>query len=199
MCLIRPIVDISHKIIKRIKKLSMEISGSVPSTHSQATSSSVIVQSNQSTEDSVVLSSLSDIHQLHQQHQHQQQQQQSQQTTAASATHAKHLQQPPQSSTSFLGTPRTSSSIQQASSSSAASSPLLSPPGKTFGRNNNGTSKFEANTIYFSLFLALSRIRIPLISDNCTDTELKGKKSLRSASDIVHYVIPQERQINPAA
>lgn len=32
--------------------------------------------------------------------------------------------------------------IQQASSSSA-SSPVLSPPGKTLGRNNNGTSKYQ--------------------------------------------------------
>lgn len=36
-------------------------------------------------------------------------------------------------------------SIQQASSSSA-SSPVLSPPGKTLGRNHNGTSKSIVHT-----------------------------------------------------
>lgn len=134
----------------------MEISGGQPSTsshHTQATSSSVIVQSSQP-EEGVSLTSLSDIHQLHHHHHHQQQQQQ--QAASASITglatgsisspHPKlhslqqshlHAQQTPP----HFGATRTPS-IQQASSSSA-SSPILSPPGKTLGRNNNGTSKFR--------------------------------------------------------
>lgn len=89
--------------------------GTTQSTTTSTTtscSSSVIVQNSQS-DDGLVLTSLSDIQQQHQQH----------------------LQHHQQSSH------RTPSSIQQASSSSAASSPVLSPPGKTFGRNYNGTSK----------------------------------------------------------
>lgn len=179
MCLIRPIVDISLKIIKRITKLSMEISGSVPSMHSQASSSSVIVQSNQSTEESVVLSSLSDIHQLHQQHQQQSQ------STAISASHAKHLQQPPQSSTCFLGTPRTTSSIQQAASSSAASSPLLSPPGKTIGRNNNGTSKLNAqNTFYLCVPLSLTHTLIQHFTRNKIEETFNFMRAIVSAEKI---------------
>lgn len=46
------------------------------------------------------------------------------------------------STTAHPLTVRNPPSIQQASSSSA-SSPILSPPGKTFGRNNNGTSKLN--------------------------------------------------------
>lgn len=131
----------------------MEISGGQPSStshHTQATSSSVIVQSNQP-EEGVCLTSLSDIHQLHQQ------------TPAATASgigsgsissiapysgahtklhslHQSHLHA--QQTAPHFGVTRTPS-IQQASSSSA-SSPILSPPGKTLGRNNNGTSKFHA-------------------------------------------------------
>lgn len=143
----------------------MEISGAQPSStshHTQATSSSVIVQSSQP-EEGVSLTSLSDIHQLHQQ------------TPTATASsigsgsissiaphsgcHTKlhslhqsnlHAQQ---TSGNFAAT-RTSS-IQQASSSSA-SSPILSPPGKTLGRNNNGTSKFD----YFAYRFHIPRVTI---------------------------------------
>lgn len=134
----------------------MEISGGQPSStshHTQATSSSVIVQSSHP-EEGVSLTSLSDIHQLHHHHHHQ--------TPAATATgigsgsissiaphsgshtklhslHQSHLHAQ-QTSSAHFGATRTPS-IQQASSSSA-SSPILSPPGKTLGRNNNGTSKF---------------------------------------------------------
>lgn len=94
----------------------MEHSGA-GAAHSQATSSSVIVQSNQS-EEGIALSSLSDIQQQHQQHH---QSTQSQQTPQSSHLHR-------------------SFSIQQASSSSTTS-PVLSPPGKTFGKNSNGTSE----------------------------------------------------------
>lgn len=135
----------------------MEISGGQPSStshHTQATSSSVIVQSSHP-EEGVSLTSLSDIHQLHHHHHHHQ-------TPAATATgigsgsissiaphsgshtklhslHQSHLHAQ-QTSSAHFGATRTPS-IQQASSSSA-SSPILSPPGKTLGRNNNGTSKF---------------------------------------------------------
>lgn len=128
----------------------MEISGGQPSSTShqtQATSSSVIVQSSQP-EEGVSLTSLSDIHQSHHQ-----------QTPSVSGIgsgsissivppgilphsklhplHHLHAQQ----TSAHFGSARISASIQQASSSSA--SPILSPPGKTLGRNNNGTSKFN--------------------------------------------------------
>lgn len=144
----------------------MEISGGQPSStshHTQATSSSVIVQSSQP-EEGVSLARLIDIHQLHHHHHHHQQQQQPQ-APAASALgsgsitsphtsgHLKlhqslsspHLQQ---TSAAHFGAARTSSSIQHASSSSA-SSPILSPPGKTLGRNSNGTSKLENSLFFF--------------------------------------------------
>lgn len=135
----------------------MEISGGQPSSTShqtQATSSSVIVQSSQA-EEGVSLTSLSDIHQLHHHHHHHHQQ-----TSSASVSgigsgsissivppggshtklhslHHLHAQQAP----AHFGVGRTPASIQQASSSSA--SPILSPPGRTLGRNNNGTSKLH--------------------------------------------------------
>lgn len=160
----------------------MEISGGQPSStshHTQATSSSVIVQSNQP-EEGVSLTSLSDIHHLHQHHQ--QQTPTGALAAAAAATivssgaatgigsgsisslaphsgshtklhslhqqshlHAHHHHQAPV----HFGVTRTPSAIQQQASSSSASSPILSPPGKTLGRNNNGTSKFQ--TIEFLL------------------------------------------------
>lgn len=125
----------------------MEISATTTSTHSQATSSSgsiaatgtsntVIVQS--PSDEGIVLSSLSDIQQLHHQSSN----------VSLTSSHSKHLLhqhhaliQTPQSSTTLSASVR-SSSIQQASSSST-SSPLLSPPGKTIGRNNNGTSEYK--------------------------------------------------------
>ncbi|XP_031626163.1 NGFI-A-binding protein homolog isoform X2 [Contarinia nasturtii] len=137
----------------------MEISGGPPSSTShqtQATSSSVIVQSSQP-EEGVSLTSLSDIHQLHHHHHHQQQQQQQQQgalvvsalgsgSISVAAPHPKfhplhhsHLHATQQTPAHF-GAIRTPSSLQQQqASSSSASSPILSPPGKTLGRNNNGT------------------------------------------------------------
>lgn len=107
------------------------------SHHTQATSSSVIVQSNQP-EDVSVLTSLSDI-QLRQEH--------SSATISANVTSISsgaytklHQSQQASAAPSSCVPGRISSSIQQASSSSA-SSPILSPQGKTIGRNNNGTSK----------------------------------------------------------
>lgn len=166
----------------------MEISGGQPSStshHTQATSSSVIVQSNQP-EEGVSLTSLSDIHHLHHQHHHQHHQHPHTPTaalavastvssiaspgvTSAAATgigsgsilsltphsgshtklhslhqqshlHAHHHHH--QSSVHFSAA-RTPSAVQQQASSSSASSPILSPPGKTLGRNNNGNSKFK--------------------------------------------------------
>lgn len=159
----------------------MEISGGQPSStshHTQATSSSVIVQSNQP-EEGVSLTSLSDIHHLH--HHHHPHPHTPTATLAAAAAsiaspgvtsaaatgigsgsisslaphsgshtklHSLHQQSHlhahhHQSSSVHFGATRTPSAVQQQASSSSASSPILSPPGKTLGRNNNGTSKFE--------------------------------------------------------
>lgn len=164
----------------------MEISGGQPSStshHTQATSSSVIVQSNQP-EEGVSLTSLSDIHHLHHQHQHHHHHQHPHTPTATlaaasaaliaspgvtsaaatgigsgsisslaphSGSHTKlhslhqqsHLHAHHHQSSVHFGATRTPSAVQQQASSSSASSPILSPPGKTLGRNNNGTSKFK--------------------------------------------------------
>lgn len=156
----------------------MEISGGQPSSTShqtQATSSSVIVQSSQP-EEGVSLTSLSDIHQLHHHH-HQQQQQQQQGVLGVSASGlgsgsissvaAPHTKLHPlhhsitQQTPAHFGSIRTPSSIQQQqASSSSASSPILSPPGKTLGRNNNGTSKLKMQIHFTHRFFFITNFSL---------------------------------------
>lgn len=113
----------------------MSGSGQPSSTshHTQATSSSVTVQSNQP-EEGASLTSLSDLHHP------------SISTVGAGSIssvaqfklHHSHVTHTP----TLPHFPPARTPIHQASSSSA-SSPVLSPSGKTIGRNNNGTSKFN--------------------------------------------------------
>lgn len=111
----------------------MEIPGTSSTTQSQATSSSVIVQSNH-LEEGITLSSLTDIQQLHQQRHP------NQSTIGSQIPYSSHLQgHSSQITTSNLQAAR-SSSFQQASSSST-SSPLLSPIIKKIFKNMNNSGK----------------------------------------------------------